>query len=69
MINIPGYQIFSKIYEGSNSVVYRGKQERDNLPVVLKFTKGNYPSENENNRYIKEYEIIRSLNLTEVIKA
>ncbi|MGK7921622.1 MAG: AAA family ATPase [Trichodesmium sp.] len=69
MINIPGYEIFSKIYEGSNSVVYRGKEEQDNLPVVLKFAKGNYPSENQNNRYIKEYEIIRSLNLSGVIKA
>ncbi len=69
MITIPEYQIFAKIYEGSNSIVYRGKQEKDHLPVVLKFNKGNYRSEAENNRYRKEYEIISSLSLSGVIKA
>ncbi|NEO58743.1 MAG: serine/threonine-protein kinase PknK [Okeania sp. SIO3B5] len=69
MINIPGYQILAKIYEGNNSVVYRGKQMEDNQPVVLKFNKGDFPSEAENNRYRKEYEILRHLNFSGVIKA
>ncbi|NET29953.1 ATP-binding sensor histidine kinase [Okeania sp. SIO1I7] len=69
MINIPGYQILVKIYEGNNSVVYRGKQEEDDRPVVLKFSKGDFPSEAENNRYQKEYEILSSLNFSGVIKA
>ncbi len=69
MINISGYQIIAKIYEGTNSIVYRAKQEPDNLPVVLKLSNGNYSAESENNRYRKEYEILKSLNVSGVIKA
>ncbi|GGA29746.1 AAA family ATPase [Okeania sp. KiyG1] len=68
MINIPGYQILAKIYEGNNSVVYRGRHEENNQSVVLKFSKGDFPSEAENNRYRKEYEILSSLNFSGVIK-
>ncbi|MEM1170019.1 MAG: AAA family ATPase [Cyanobacteria bacterium P01_H01_bin.35] len=69
MINIPGYQIIAKIYEGTNSIVYRANQEPDNQPVVLKLSRGNYSAESENNRYRKEYEILSSLNFSGVIKA
>jgi len=69
MINIPGYQIIAKIYEGTNSIVYRAKQEPDNQSVVLKLSKGNYSTEAENNRYRKEYEVLKSLNLSGVTKA
>ena len=69
MINIPGYQIIAKIYEGTNSIVYRAKQDPDNQSVVLKLSKGNHSKEAENNRYRKEYEILKSLNLSGVTKA
>ncbi|MGB3512629.1 MAG: AAA family ATPase [Microcoleaceae cyanobacterium] len=69
MINIPGYQILAKIYEGANSLVYRGKREEDDQPVVLKLSQADYPFEKEKNRYTREYEIIRSLNIPGVIKA
>ncbi|MDJ0557386.1 MAG: AAA family ATPase, partial [Microcoleaceae cyanobacterium MO_207.B10] len=67
MINIPGYQILAKIYEGGNSLVYRGKREEDDRAVILKLSKGDYPSEADNNRYREEYQMLLSLNLPGVI--
>ncbi|NES76423.1 MULTISPECIES: protein kinase family protein [unclassified Okeania] len=60
--------MLAKIYEGNNSVVYRGRYEENNQPVVLKFSKGDFPCEAENNRYRKEYEILSYLNFYGVIK-
>ena len=69
MIAIHGYQILAKIHESENSVVYRGRREEDNLPVVVKIIKGDYPTEEELARYRKEYEITKNLNLDGVVKA
>ena len=69
MIAIQGYQILAKIHESENSVVYRGRREEDNLPVVVKIIKGDYPTEEELARYRKEYEITKNLNLDGVVKA
>lgn len=69
MIAIPDYQILAKIHESDNSVVYRGRKEEDNQPVVIKIIKGDYPTEEELARYNKEYEITKSLNLDGVVKA
>ena len=58
------------IYESENSLVYRGRRERDNLPVILKKIKKDRPSPEEIARYEREYKITRSLNNREgTIKA
>jgi hypothetical protein len=51
MIALPGVAIQSKIYESSNSLVYRGIREEDGLAhcadtarVVIKILKQDYPS-------------------------
>ncbi|MBD1939865.1 ATP-binding sensor histidine kinase [Microcoleus sp. FACHB-68] len=69
MLTIPGYQILALIYESANSLVYRGRREHDNQPVILKLLKHEYPSAAELARYEQEYEITRSLNLEGVVKA
>ncbi|MEP0755241.1 trifunctional serine/threonine-protein kinase/ATP-binding protein/sensor histidine kinase [Trichocoleus sp. Lan] len=69
MRTIPGYQIFELIYESSKSLVYRGCRLRDNLPLILKVIKEDYPLPEEISRYKQEYEITRSLNLDGVAKA
>ena len=43
MISPPGYQITAKICESLNTVVYQGKREADNLPVILKILKRAHP--------------------------
>jgi PAS domain S-box-containing protein len=68
MVELPGITIQDKIYESTNSLVYRGIQA-DGLAVVIKMLKQNYPSPQELTRYRREYEITRSLNLAGVIKA
>jgi predicted ATPase/serine phosphatase RsbU (regulator of sigma subunit)/tRNA A-37 threonylcarbamoyl transferase component Bud32 len=61
MTDLTGYQILSPIYESANSLVYRGIRERDNLQMILKVLKQDYPNPSELTRYKQEYEITRSL--------
>ncbi|MBE9106290.1 serine/threonine-protein kinase PknK, partial [Nostoc cf. edaphicum LEGE 07299] len=68
MIALPGIAIQDKIYESSNSLVYRGIRD-DGVGVVVKMLKLDYPSPQEITRYRQEYKITRSLNLEGVVKA
>ncbi|MBD2181171.1 AAA family ATPase [Planktothrix sp. FACHB-1375] len=68
MFVFTGYQILEQIYESANSLVYRGWQERDNQPVVLKILKLNYPTFSELIKYKQEYYITRSLDYPGIIK-
>ncbi|MCC5652645.1 AAA family ATPase [Nostoc sp. XA013] len=68
MITLPGITIQDKIYESSNSLVYRGIRD-DGVGVVVKMLKLDYPSPQEITRYRQEYKITRSLNLEGVVKA
>ena len=62
------YQILSKIYESSNSLVYRAVHKSRHHPVILKILKEDYPSPSELTRYKQEYEITRSLQIDGAIK-
>ncbi|WP_089131430.1 AAA family ATPase [Tolypothrix sp. NIES-4075] len=68
MIALPGIAIQHKIYESSNSLVYRGMRE-DGVGIVAKMLKLDYPSPQELTRYRQEYKIIRSLTVEGVVKA
>jgi PAS domain S-box-containing protein len=68
MIALPGIAIQNKIYESSNSLVYRGIRD-DGVAIVVKILKLDYPSPQELIRYRQEYKITRSLNLEGVVKA
>ncbi|WP_228061932.1 ATP-binding protein, partial [[Phormidium] sp. LEGE 05292] len=63
------YQILSKIYESSNSLVYRAVHKSRHHPVILKILKEDYPNPAELTRYKQEYEITKSLQIDGVIKA
>ncbi|MEG4115074.1 MULTISPECIES: AAA family ATPase [unclassified Microcoleus] len=69
MVALPGIAILSKIYESSNSLVYRGISVQDDRALVIKMLKQDYPSPQELIRYKQEYKITRSLNLQGVVKA
>ncbi|MBM0745507.1 AAA family ATPase (plasmid) [Phormidium sp. CLA17] len=69
MIALSGIAIQSKIYESSNSLVYRGIREEDEREIVIKLLKQDYPSPQELTRYRQEYEITCSLHLEGVVKA
>ncbi|MBW2737261.1 MAG: AAA family ATPase [Deltaproteobacteria bacterium] len=68
MISPPGYQITAKICESLNTVIYRGKREADNLPVILKILKKTYPAPDEIARYRHEFRITSSLHLEGVVR-
>ncbi|MEH1990433.1 AAA family ATPase [Nostoc sp.] len=68
MIALPGIAIQNKIYESSNSLVYRGIRD-DGVGIVVKMLKLDYPSPQELTRYRQEYKIIRSLTVEGVVKA
>ncbi|MCB0213673.1 MAG: serine/threonine-protein kinase PknK, partial [Anaerolineae bacterium] len=68
MINISGYQIDKKIHESSNSLIYRGRRTLDNLPVILKAQKKEYPSPEEIARFRLEYDIINTLDTAGVVR-
>jgi predicted ATPase/signal transduction histidine kinase/GAF domain-containing protein/tRNA A-37 threonylcarbamoyl transferase component Bud32 len=68
MLVIPGVSITAKIYESSNSLVYRGAREQDNQPVVVKILNSAYPTPELLSRYKQEFDITHNLDATGVIK-
>jgi PAS domain S-box-containing protein len=69
MVALPGFTLSDKLYESPASLVYRGLRQADDLPVVVKVLRQDYPGPEEINRYRQEYEILRSLSLPGVIRA
>ena len=69
MINIPEYTTDTQLYEGTHSIVYRGHRKSDNLPVILKILRKEYPLPIELAHFKREYEITKSLDSTGIIKA
>ena len=64
------YHSLTKIYDSTNSIVYRGKRIKDDKPVILKILKEDYPTPDELTRYRQEYDITRLLShLNGVINA
>ncbi|EGK85322.1 GAF domain-containing protein [Microcoleus vaginatus PCC 9802] len=61
MMAIPGVAVLALIYESSTSLVYRGHNEQNNQPVIIKLIKEDYPTPEELNRYKREYEITANL--------
>jgi diguanylate cyclase (GGDEF)-like protein len=69
MININGYESKNQIYASHNSLVYRAIRQSDQLPVILKILREDYPTPLQLLRYKQEYEIISKLDIEGVIKA
>ncbi|MBF0103193.1 MAG: serine/threonine-protein kinase PknK, partial [Desulfobacterales bacterium] len=65
---IANYEIVEKLYESSNSIVYRANRIPDNFPVILKVLNREYPTSIELARFRREYEITRSLKLEGIIE-
>jgi serine/threonine protein kinase len=58
---IPGFQIEKARYESSKSLIYRGRRDADQAPVILKRLKPDYPSPEAIALFCNEYEITHSL--------
>lgn len=69
MISLSDHQISAQIHRGANSLVYRGSRKPDNLPVILKVLRQNYPTPTQLTCYKQEYQITQNLDLEGVVKA
>lgn len=67
MLSISEYLITEKLYESSNSLVYRGYPKLNEQPLVLKMLKDTYPSPEKIAGFKREYETTKNLNLTGVV--
>ncbi len=65
---IPGYTLHSCIYEGPSVCVWRARRESDDLPVIIKATRGMQPLFQDIVRLRQEYEIARTLPVADVVR-
>jgi predicted ATPase/signal transduction histidine kinase len=68
MNTIQGYQIREAIYEGVNTVVYRGQRNQDRQPVILKILNTEYPTPTDVAKFRHQYEIAKKLDLEGIVK-
>ncbi len=69
MISLTGYQICAQIHQSHNSLIYRGYRQEDNLPVIFKVLRQEYPTPTQLTHYRQEYQITHHLNLEGVVKS
>lgn len=68
MLTLPDYQIASKIYQSSRTLIYRGKRTTDVLPVIIKTPRVDYPSLLEIAQFKHEYQISSGLSGSRIIQ-
>ncbi len=66
--NLPNYQIIEEIYSGTRTVVYRGIRTKDQLAVVIKLLRNEYPNFNELLQFRNQYTIAKNLNIPSIIQ-
>ncbi|MEM9003265.1 MAG: AAA family ATPase [Cyanobacteria bacterium P01_F01_bin.86] len=68
MLHLEGYQLLEELHNGSHSQVYRACRESDELPVVLKFLRPEYPTPEQVARFRLEYDLARGFSSSGVIR-
>jgi len=69
MIDIPSYHIIKQIHDGKRSIIYQGRRQVDNLPVIIKMLKNKYPAHADVLRFQQEFMMLRNLGSYGVVKA
>ncbi len=67
-MKLVGFQFLEEIYSGSKTLVYRGIQEKNDKPVVIKLLRSEYPSFQELLLFRNQYTIAKNLNSPGVIR-
>ncbi|MDB9511618.1 AAA family ATPase, partial [Kamptonema animale CS-326] len=60
-VQIPNYKIVETVYSGSRTLVYRAVRTHDQLPVVIKLLKNDYPTFSELVQFRNQYTIAKNL--------
>ena len=68
-INLPDYHLTKLIYEGNDNRVWQGIRKKDNVPVVIKFLKNEYPTNEQIARFNYEYNLIKTLGKEVTVEA
>jgi predicted ATPase/signal transduction histidine kinase/DNA-binding response OmpR family regulator len=66
---LKGYQILEKLYEGAQTLVFRGQRIANQESVIVKVIKNPYPTLAELTQFRHQYAILKTLDLSGVIKA
>ncbi|XYI02389.1 AAA family ATPase [Sorangium sp. So ce1128] len=56
-----GYTLTTKAYEGSETILFRGRRDTDGAPVAVKITRNEYPTERDLARLRREFAILRDV--------
>lgn len=68
-IDLPGYTISEKIYEGANTIVYRARRDGDERRAILKLLKAEYPTPEDLAKFQHEYQIATRFDSPGIVKA
>jgi predicted ATPase/GAF domain-containing protein/HPt (histidine-containing phosphotransfer) domain-containing protein len=58
-LTLKGYSTLRKINESTNTLILAAVREKDNMPVILKTSAAEFPSEEENLRLLREHAILK----------
>ena len=68
VMQLDGYTLTEKLYQGSRTVVYRATCERTQRPVVIKFLSDEFPSFNELVQFNNQFTIAKDLDNPYIVK-
>ncbi|BAY10183.1 trifunctional serine/threonine-protein kinase/ATP-binding protein/sensor histidine kinase [Calothrix sp. NIES-2098] len=68
LTKILGYRISERLYAGSRTLVYRAIREADQLPIVIKLLKQEYPTFNELLQFRNQYTIVQNLDFEGIVR-
>jgi len=69
MLELSGYRIVEEIYNGVNTVVYRGYCHTSGQTIIVKILKADYPTIEEIARLKQEYQIVQKFDSAGIVKA
>lgn len=69
MLNTANYQIVDRVYEGSDTVLYRGIRNSDGAQIAIKVLRNEYPSTRDLARLRHEFSILSEIQCPGVIRA
>ncbi|AFZ17084.1 hybrid sensor histidine kinase/response regulator [Allocoleopsis franciscana] len=67
-ITIVGYNLLETLYEGTTTCVYRASRESEQVSVIIKTLKAEYPTLEQLTRLRHEYQILQSLEIEGIVK-
>src|SRR2546428_1134884 len=66
---IHGFTVTEEVYRGRTRVVYRGRRDRDGVPVILKTFTDGVPASMAGASLRREYDLIKDLDVPGIARA